>query len=165
MNKVQGKQTAYAPIKDDGTRIIIRYAQQPVEGTNDATWLEVYLNKKQHNALTLQDVKAAIIADINDRTREAIIGGFVWEGKPVWLSEENQLNFSTAQAPVTLKIGEQEDGTPVYHHFATAKALTDFWQTCVAWKHQCLTDGWTEKDAIDWAPYEALFPKSEGVSE
>ena len=78
----------------------------------------------------------------------------------MWLSEENQLNFSTAIAPVNLKIGEQADGTPVYHDFETAKQLANFWKDCLAWKQQCLTDGWAEKDSIDWSQYQVLFPGS-----
>lgn len=116
--------------------------------------------KKQTSQLSLSDVRDAITDDINRRTREKIISGLTIDGQPVWLSEENQINFSTAQAPATFKVGETEDGQPVYREFKTAKELTAFWQACVAWKQQCLTEGWQEKDSIDWSPYEALFPET-----
>lgn len=165
MNKVQGKQSTFAPIKQDASRIIICYGCKAVENSDNATWREIYLYKKQQNALTLDDVKTSILADINDRVKTAIVSGFVWNNKPVWLSEENQLNFSQAVAPVTLKIGEDEDGTPVYETFDTQDAVKAFADACSQWKQQCLTDGWAEKDAIDWAPYEALFPKAETATE
>lgn len=158
MNRVQGKQSAFAPIKQDASRIIISYGFNAVENSDTAIWREIYLYKKQQNNLTLADVKEAIIADINVRVKTAIVSGFKWQDKPVWISEENQLNFSQAVAPVTLKIGEQEDGTPVYQEFATKndlKAFNDAWQ---AYRQQCLTDGWAEKDGIEWTPYEAMFP-------
>lgn len=34
----------------------------------------------------------------------------------------------------------------------------DFYVKAVAHINQTLAAGWREKDAIDWAPYEALFP-------
>ena len=67
--------------------------------------------------------------------------------------------------PVTFKLGEQEDGTPIYHQFTTAEELTQFYLQAAAYKNQCLADGWAEKDSIDWAPYEALFPQQEQVNE
>lgn len=161
MNKTSGKKGAYAPIKQDASRIVISYGFKPVEGTDMAEWREVFIYKKQASALTLADVKEAIIGDINKRTDEKILSGLVWNGKPVWLSIENQLNFTNATAPVTLKIGEQEDGTPVYHDFENSEQLTDFRTACNNHKQAALTAGWQEKDAIDWAPYEALFPTNE----
>ena len=79
----------------------------------------------------------------------------------MWLSIENQLNFSQATAPVTLKIGEQEDGTPVYHTFETQQDIADFCTACTQWTQQQRESGWQEKDGIDWASYEALFPTEE----
>ena len=126
----------------------------------------MYLYKKQMSSLSLSDVKDAIVKDINDRTDEKILSGFVWNDKPVWLSSENQFNFSEADRkaeknadilPITFKIGEQ-DGTPVYHTFETYEELDGFYTLAFAYINQCLVDGWREKDSIDWAPYEALFP-------
>lgn len=175
MNKVQGKQSTFAPIKQDASRIIISYGCKAVENSDNATWREIYLYKKQQNALTLDDVKTAILADINSRTDAKILSGMVWNGKPVWLSQENQFNFKAAYdlavqtegatLPVTFKLGEQEDGTPVYHTFDNMADAQDFYTKAVAHIHQAVADGWAEKDAIDWAPYEALFPKAETATE
>ena len=157
MNKVNGKKTSFAPIREDGSRITICYGLKKLSGKL-YEWLEVYMPKKQLSQLTFADVKAAIIADIDERVKAQIIGGMTWGGKPVWYSIENQLNFTNATAPVTLKIGEQEDGTPIYENFETADQLAAFCIACNAHKQNALTTGWAEKDAIDWAPYEALFP-------
>ena len=156
MNKVNGKKTSFAPIREDGSRITICYGQKKLSG-DLYEWMEVYLPKKQMPQLTFDVVKQAIMSDINDKVRTAIISGFVWNDKPVWFSEENQLNFSQAVVPVTLKIGEEEDGTPIYHQFNTAEDLKDFSDACNAWKQQCLTNGYAEKDSMDWAPYQQAF--------
>ena len=160
MNKVNGTQASFAPVRDDGSRITICYGLKKLSG-DLYEWLEVYLPKKQLSALTLADVKVAIISDIDERIKAQIIGGMVWNDKPVWLSIENQLNFTNATAPVTLKIGEQEDGTPVYHTFETQQDIADFCTACTQWTQQQRESGWQEKDGIDWAPYEALFPTNE----
>ena len=156
MNKVNGKKKSFAPIREDGSRITICYGLKKLSG-NLYEWLEVYLPKNQLSQLTLAGVKNAIINDIDEAVREGIISGFTYQGEPVWLSIENQLNFASAVAPSTLKIGELEDGTPVYKAFHTAAELEEFNSACNDWKQQRLAEGWTLKDGIDWAPYEAYF--------
>ena len=164
MNKVNGKKTSFAPIREDGSRITICYGLKKLSGKL-YEWFEVYLPKKQLSQLTLADVKSAIIGDIDERIKAQIIGGMVWNGKPVWLSIENQLNFTTATAPVTLKIGEQEDGIAVYEEFVDAEQLSAFRTACYNHKQAALSAGWQEKDDINWAPYEALFPQDSPAPE
>ena len=164
MNKVNGTQASFSPVREDGSRITICYGLKKLS-KDLYEWLEVYLPKKQTSQLSLQTVKDAIIGDINERVKTAIISGFVWEGNPVWLSEENQLNFTQGVVPVTFKIGEQEDGTPIYHEFTTAEDLKAFNDACIAWKQQCLTDGYTEKDSIDWTPYQQAFETETATQE
>jgi len=160
MNKVNGKKTSFAPIREDGSRITICYGLKKLSG-DLYEWFEVYLPKKQLPQLTFADVKAAIIADIDERVKAQIISGMTWNGKPVWYNIENQLNFTNATAPVTLKIGEQEDGTAIYEAFNTAEELTTFCAACNAHKQNALTAGWAEKDGIDWKPYEDYFNTEE----
>jgi len=160
MNKVNGKKTSFAPIREDGSRITICYGLKKLSG-DLYEWMEVYLSKKQISQLTFADVKAAIIADIDERIKSQIIGGMVWNEKPVWYSIENQMNFTNATTPVTLKIGEQEDGTAIYENFETAEQLATFCAACNAHKQNALIAGWAEKDGIDWAPYEDYFKSDE----
>ena len=173
MNKMQGKASSYAPIKEDASRVIINYGFALITGTEDATWREVVLYKKRTSSLTLQDVKDAIIRDINDRTDNRILNGFPWtvlrgdhhgETVNVWLSSENQRNFSEAQRvagmtngqnlPLQVKVSETDDKEPIYDLFETVQEITTFYLGGVAFIDQCLKEGWTEKDSIDWEPYE-----------
>ena len=157
MNKVNGKKASFAPVREDGSRIAICYGLKKLS-KDLYEWFEVYLPKKQMPQLTFDVVKQAILADINDKVKTAIISGFVWNDKPVWFSEENQLNFSQTVVPATLKIGEQQDGTPIYKTFSDAAELKAFNDACSLWRQQCLTEGYQKKDGMDWAPYEAYFP-------
>jgi hypothetical protein len=119
---------------------------------------------------TLQEVKAFVLGVIDRQTDGKIQSGLIWHCKatdddiPVWLSKENQLNFKAAYdlavqkqgatLPVTFKMGETEEGTPVYHTFGTMEDAEDFYTTAVAYVQQCLVEGWRKKDTFDFTPYE-----------
>ena len=156
-NKYCGTTADFQPVSEDQSRVVIMYGLNPTEGEN-AEWYQLDFYKKQGKP-TFEAAKAAIIADINERITAQIVGGMTFEEKPVWLSIENQINFTTATAPCRLKIGEEADGTPVYHDFNTKAELKAFNDACLAWKNECLEAGRAEKENIDWAPYaEALQP-------
>ena len=175
VNKYSGNVSDFQPVVEDASRVVISYGLKDL-GDGKAEWFEVVFYKKQTAKPTIEQVKKAVLDDINKQTDEKIISGFVWTpdgGEPinVWLSEENQRNFSEAQRiasampeailPVTFKLGEQADGTPIYHEFTTAEELTGFYLQAVAYINVTLAHGWAEKDGIDWAPYEqALNPEA-----
>ena len=156
-NKYCGTVADFQPVSEDQSRVVVMYGLTPTTG-DMAEWYQLSFYKKQGRP-SFEQVKAAIIADINERVKAKIIGGFVWNEKPVWLSEENQMNFTQAVVPATFKIGEDANGDPIYQEFATKTELKAFVEACVQWKQQCLSDGWAEKDGMDWTPYaEALQP-------
>ena len=159
--KVNGKKADFALVREEGGRIIISYGLKKISNAL-YEWHEVVRYKKQVNNLNMEVVKSSIIEDINNRVRVKIVGGFVWNDKPVWLSEENQVNFAQAIAPVRLKIGEQEDGTSVYHDFETQEEVQSFFNECILWRQQVLSEGWSEKDAMTWEDYQELFPSTTG---
>ena len=153
-NKYCGNVSDYAPVSEDQSRVVIMYGLK--EEGDKAEWYQLDFYKKQGKP-SFEKVKAAIIADINERITAKIVSGMTFENKPVWLSIENQINFTTATAPCRLKIGEEEDGTPVYHDFETKAQLKAFNDACLAWKNDQLEAGRAEKEGIDWTPYaEAL---------
>lgn len=168
MNKVFGNKTDYAPIREDASQVIISYGlEEQADGVN-ATWYEIYLYKKVTSQISFDIVKNLIISDINARTDEKILNGFVWNDISVWLSSENQFNFKAAYdlavqsggatLPITFKMGEvsDEEGkiTPVYYTFEDMATFTDFFGKSVAYINQCLNEGWAEKDNMDFTPYE-----------
>ena len=181
MNKVSGIMSDFSAMREDGSRIIIGYGLTKAEG-DLYEWYEVYLPKNQVSQLNFQMVKDAIIADIDDRTVARITSGYEWtvlhgtdEGRTVkvWLSKENQSNFQTkynraktspdsVSYPVTYKISEDEETkAAIYEHFADFNELESFVLGGEDYVEQQYGAGWIEKDSIDWAPYEALFPQPE----
>ena len=168
---MNGKKSDFAPMRSDGSRIIISYGLKKNTGTNLYEWHEIYIAKKQVNHLSLQDVKDAIIKDIDARTDAKILNGYPFtpdgaeEPIVVWLSKESQTNFSEAHrlqvVPVKFKLNEDEEKNAIYHTFTTFAELDRFYKGGVAWIQQCLNEGWQRKDNIDWGPYEELLKEDE----
>lgn len=103
---------------------------------------------------TMAEIKEFVYAVINAQVRAEILSGFVWNGNPVWLSEENQMNWTQAVVPATFKIGEEADGTPIYHTFTSHEEMTAFNEEWKAYIQQRLADGWARKDGYDFTEYE-----------
>ena len=181
MNKVSGKKSDFNLLSEDASRIIIGYGQKKVTGKNLYEWYEIYIYKTKKGSISLQEIKDAIIKDINDRVDENILCGYPWTvlhgddaGKAVkvWLSKENQSNFKAKydlhyqkpealSFPLPYKISEDDDQNGIFEEFATFEELEQFYLGGIGYIEQCYQAGWAEKKAFDWTPYEALFPQPE----
>lgn len=179
MAKMCGNGADFALVKQERSRTIVGYELKPLEGSALSEWHEVYFPRKVVDLPTIEQVRKAVEDDINAQTDTKIVSGFVWTPKaggnpiPVWLSTENQFNFKSAYdlavqkqgatLPVTFKMGEDEEGNPVYHTFETMEDADDFYLQAVAFVNQTLSEGWQRKDSIEWEPYaqaiDALKPK------
>ena len=141
---------------------IVRTDIQPyqTEEAVGATFIQIRFDYRP----TMTEVRDFVISVINKQTDDRILSGFRWIDKPVWLSEENQRNFSEAQRvaqiapdtilPATFKLGEDSEGRAVYHEFLTADELTDFYLAIVKYINLCLQEGWQKKDSYDFSEYE-----------
>ena len=172
---MSGNQSDFAFIREDASRIVIGYDCKKVTGKSLYEWYEIYINKKEKSNISFQDVKDAILGDIDAQTDAKILNGYEFtpdgEENPivVWLSKESQTNFSEAHRlqviPVKFKLNETEDKQPIYHTFETFEELDRFYKGGVQYINQCLNEGWARKDAIDWTPYEEYFPKNDNNSQ
>lgn len=180
MNKVSGILSDFHYISEDENRVIIGYGLTQV--TEEMyEWYEVYFYKIQMPPISLNTIKKAITNDINEWTKYYITNGFPYTIKhgaqqgtevSVWLSEENQENFHAIHQsaegitfPVHYKVGENivreeqegimiEEIIPIYEDFANGEEMH---QICIITTNhvlQCLNNGWSQKDSIDWTPYE-----------
>ncbi len=177
MKKIQGIVSDFAYFKEEGSRYVIGYGLKEL-GSSLYEWIEVYIYKRQQGIVSLADVKQAIIDDIDARTDEKILSGYEWTvlhgsdaGKTVkvWLSAENKENYKAkfdmakddpelVTWPAKFKISENDDKTPVYEYFEDFTELKTFYYGGLGYIEQTVNEGWAEKDAIDWTPYETLFP-------
>ncbi len=100
------------------------------------------------------ELRSDIESLVNAAVEEKILSGFTYNGKAVWLSSANQLNFRfDINCPVRLKLGDDADGNSVYHTFETQEELSDFARSVAAFINQCLNEGWDEKDGIDYTQF------------
>lgn len=116
-------------------------------------WRKHYDHKPSEDEL-VEDV----IGLINQETDRMILQGFKWNGKNVWLSLENQINFRAqydlciqtdgSSLPVKLKLGEDEDGNGVYHTFESREELSEFYAEQVTFVYDTLAEAWNEKEAF-----------------
>lgn len=128
------------------------------EDGNNYTWRKYYDHKP-----SVREIKQDIGELINKETDAKILTGFTWNGKPVYLSAENQMNFKTAydiardtagaSLPVKFKLGEDADGAPVYHTFTKLEPLADFVMKAMSFVVTTLNEGWVKKD-IDYSIFE-----------
>ena len=162
--KVYGLKQCYVPVRETYSQTIVSYSMTPEPDGVHATWHEVYFNKKQVAKPSFEQIKDAVINDIDAHTDTQILNGYQFtpdgEENPitVWLSKENQMNFSEAHrlqiVPVKFKLNETEDKQPIYHTFETFEELNRFYIGGVAYINQCLNEGWIQKDSIDWDQYK-----------
>ena len=169
-NKYCGTAADYQPVSEDQSRVVIMYGMTEA-GEDKVEWYQLDFYKKQGKP-SFEAAKKAILDDIDKQTDEKILNGYEFtpDGAEapivVWLSKENQTNFSEAHrlqiVPVKFKLNETADKQPIYHTFESFEELDRFYKGGVQYINQCLNEGWARKDGIDWAPYEqALNPQPE----
>ena len=164
-NKYSGNVSDFQPVVEDQSRVVISYGLKEL-GDGKAEWYEVVFYKKQGKP-DLEAVKKAVTADIDAHTDEKILNGYPFtpdgaqEPITVWLSKENQTNFSEAHrleiVPIKFKLNETDDQQAIYHEFTTFAELDRFYKGGVQYINQCLNEGWARKDALDWEAYEAAL--------
>ena len=167
MIRVTNKKEKYIPIVDMGDRVKISFDYEVFynvdeEGnktpSNVGTWTEAIITPKP----SLSQIKSFILGEINKRTDEKIVSGFVWNDMQVWLSTENQFNYKAAydlavqtngaNLPTVFKFGTTDN--PTYHKFDTVEELTDFYTKAMIYINEQLAIGWAKKDLIDWDNYK-----------
>ena len=162
MNKVYGNKKEFTPIRSDRSRLIVSYNLQPLEDGIHATWCEIYFYKKPHPYVSAEEIKLAILEDIDNEVKRVIIEDFVWNSHKVWLSIENQNNYSNAldvaintegaNLPYKVRFGTIEE--PDYYTFTTVESLKAFWLACSKYITDSIKSGWALKDSINWKDYE-----------
>lgn len=162
MEKVYG-----SPKRQDGLYKVGRNKYELIYGfgkdrEEDATGWN-YRERFDHRP-TLDEIRATIIAQINADTETRILTQFSWNGKPVWLSKENQYNYKAAYdlayqtdgaiLPIRFKLGEDEDGNAIYHTFTKIEPFSDFITKMITFSNTLLNEGWKEKDSIDYSKFD-----------
>lgn len=129
--------------------LIFGYGEEDGQGYS---WRKYY-----DHAPTASELKADIYALINAQTDARILTGMEYDGHPVYLSQENQYNLLAAigaadrgatTLPVTFKLWEDDEVR--YHTFETLEELHDFADKVFNHVTTAVTEGWKEKDNVDY---------------
>lgn len=175
MNRVFGKISEFALVRQDASCTVIGYDFKPEKDGENATWCEAVINNVERLNPSFSEIKKAVIGNIDRQTKDRIINGFDYQVKSgqhkgtvvnVWLSLENQQNFcdlrdsaDSITFPIRYKIGEDEEENEIFEFFQNKEEIHDFCCWITQFIHQCQEEGWAMKGSIDWAPYKALFPE------
>lgn len=85
---------------------------------------------------------------------------FEYDGIKVWLSDEKQRNYASMERndsltyPLTVKLNEEADATPIYHTFQTREDFIAFSKAASTYIFKAISDGWKEKDNVDWSVFD-----------
>lgn len=109
---------------------------------------------------TMDEVKQLVRDAIDAETRDKIVNRFEYDGIKVWLSDEKQRNYASMERndsityPLTVKLNEEADATPVYHTFQTREDFIQFSKAASTYILNTIMDGWREKDNVDWSVFD-----------
>lgn len=157
MEKVYGASTAQDGIFRVGEKmyyLYYGYGEEDGRGFN-------YRHLFDHEP-TESEVRDVIEEHINSDVQERIVTGYRWNGKQVWLSNENQQNYTSdylaGELPIKVRVYEPdvepEDDTSgtvaMVAVIETPEELTQFYHGMVSHVRMCVEDGWKEKDAFSY---------------
>lgn len=112
------------------------------------------------NKPTMDEVKQLVRDAIDAETRDKIVNRFEYDGIKVWLSDEKQRNFASMERndslayPLTVKLNDEADATPIYHTFQTREDFIKFSKAASTYIFKAISDGWKEKDNVDWSVFD-----------
>ena len=104
-----------------------------------------------------------ILSEIDTLVKDKILKGFVWNGYSVWLSSENQKNYSDwynlAKStdkifPLTAKFNK--NGKTIYYEFTTLNELEDLYIKMTKYINDTVNYGRKMKDNINWDDYKNI---------
>jgi len=107
--------------------------------------------------VTIQKIKSVILNYYSDKAKNKILGGFVWNGYNVWLSAENQKNYSdwyvctkdsNRVLPLTAKFSK--NGKTIYYEFNSHEEIADLYENMIKHINKVVNENRKQKDSIDW---------------
>lgn len=166
--EVKNKKTQFQPVKViNDNNVIIMWDYKPIskvnaKGESVETPLAVWQEKRFDHKPTMNEIKETILSYYNQKIECEILNGLKWNGMQIWLSTENQFNYKAAYdlavqtngatLPMIFKFGDEEN--VIYYEFKNMTEFTDFYMSSINHVQKTLSNGWKEKDSIDWTLFE-----------
>ena len=127
--------------------------------TGRGKWKTIYFSSKP----SFYSLQNKILSEIDTLIKDKILKGFVWNGYSVWLSSENQKNYSDwynlAKStdkifPLTAKFNK--NGKTIYYEFTTLNELEDLYIKMTKYINDTVNYGRKMKDNINWDDYKNI---------
>lgn len=157
MKRAQGSKDVEPIVCLNPVKGLWRVRMDITETDDGAEWLEHDFDHRP----TANEIKALYVELVNEEVQRRILEGFFYKHTPVWLSIENQFDYTGAfllatqtngrNLPVTFKFGTDE--FPVLTSFQTIEELTDFYSAMNDHINECVAEGWERKALFDVEPY------------
>ena len=137
------------------------YVERTIIGYKDTDYCS-FMTEYLYSDISINNIKNLIIDWYDADIKYKIINSMKYKGNSVYLSSENQYNFSDMQRmvkednsilPIKTKIGEIDNTHPIYYTFNTVEEVDEFCDAIYNHITQCRQEGWEKKDAIDWDLY------------
>lgn len=154
MNKIYGTEKRHDGIRQTGRRRWTVYYGFGKEDGADYGW--DYRYEFDHKP-SLEEVKAVIFSQIDADTHDRIKRGMTWAGYMVWLSDENQRNYTLwamaaeRSGDMTVKLGTDDD--PHLHTFADLDEIRVFIDAVAEHIKSAINANRRAKAEIDWQVY------------
>ena len=155
MEKIYGASAAQdgvVKVSNKSYILFFGYGEDSMGGYN-------YRHRFDHKP-TVDEIKKLVWATIDAETKDKIVNQFEYEGIKVWLTDEKQRNFASIENnesvtfPLTLKLNEKADATPIYHTFQTRDEFKNFSEAAACFILETIRNGWKEKDNVDWSVFD-----------
>jgi hypothetical protein len=113
----------------------------------------------------LDEIKNIIFKVIEDDNAAKLRYGLVWNGLPVEYTEERKsdltgllvaLQGNILQLPITLNLGSNTDGSPVFYEFTSEEDVSSVASALSAHKIAVCNEEWKEKYSVDWTVYDIV---------
>ena len=150
MEKIYGASAAQdgvVKVSNKSYILFFGYGEDSMGGYN-------YRHRFDHKP-TVDELRSVIEAHVNTLTQERILTGYKWNGKTVWLSNENQQNYTndflTKNLPAKVRVYDNEtDTVGEVVSIESEEELDVFYQGMVRHVRECVENGWSVKDSVDY---------------
>lgn len=105
------------------------------------------INYGAYSNLSYSMVESKILDVLENKTKNDILKGFVWNGFKVWLSEQNQQNYTSWAIalnsgkdilPLNAKFNSVKTNSVVYYEFSNKEEFFDFYSKMVKHINDCV---------------------------
>lgn len=109
---------------------------------------KLLVNFGGYSKLSFSMIESKFLSALENQTQNDILKGFIWNGFRVWLSEQNQQNYTSWAIalnsgkenlfPLNAKFNDAKTNSIVYYEFSNKEEFDDFYSKMVKHINDCV---------------------------